>query len=151
MMRPYSTKKALFFRKRKKNKVKNVYMVCSIYHSGRLAKKVILFAEIGWVKMFLSLTSPISQICIRIYISNLKKKRQKETKEESISGKSNSIPWYCLWMCSVYFFNLLDWVMTVENLKGYNDNACECALCTFNLLDWVISFSWIQCSLCAMR
>ena len=77
MMRPYSTKKALFFRKRKKNKVKNVYMVCSIYHSGRLAKKVILFAEIGWVKMFLSLTSPLSQICIRIYISNLKKKQTK--------------------------------------------------------------------------
>lgn len=69
-------------------------MVCSFYHSRRLAKKVILFPEIGWVKMFLSLTSPLSQMCIIIYISNLKKKkkRQKETKEESISGKSNGIP-----------------------------------------------------------
>ena len=84
-------------------------MVCSFYHSRRLAKKVILFPEIGWVKMFLSLTSPLSQMCIIIYISNfLKKKRDKKKLKKRVY---------------------------LENLTVYHDIACECALCTFNLLD----------------
>ena len=65
-------------------------------------KRVVLFPEIGWVNIFLSLTRSHSRMCIRIYISNFKKsknrktkkktriqKKAKETKEEnSISGKS---------------------------------------------------------------
>ena len=41
----------------------------------------------------------------------------------------------------------------VENLTGYDDIACEFALCTFPLFDQVVNFSWlfiwIQSSLCA--
>ena len=43
----------------------------------------------------------------------------------------------------------------VENLTGYDDIACEFALCIFPLFDQVVNFSWlfiwIQSSLCATR
>ena len=42
------------------------------------AKKVVLFPEISRVKIFLSLTRPHSRMCIRIYIFNLKNKKQKQ-------------------------------------------------------------------------
>ena len=90
-------------------------------------KKVVLFPEIGEVKIFLSLTRPHSRMCIRIIIfcfkkthtgkqkagqTKQKKRKTKETKEEkekenfvvlnSDSGKSNVIR-YRLRICSVHF------------------------------------------------
>ena len=71
--------------------------------------KVVLFAEIGWAKTFLSLTRPHSRVCIRIYIFNFKKankqakktnkktkktrkqKKQKKTKEENIMFSENRL------------------------------------------------------------
>ena len=86
-------------------------------------KKVVLFPEIGRVKIFVSLTRPQSRMYIRIYIFNyqikkiMRQKKAKETKEEKITF--------------------------VENLTGYDDISCEFALSTFNLLDRVVNFSWV--------
>ena len=48
-----------------------------------------MFPEIGWVKIFLSVTRPHNRMCIRIYIFNFKEstkkhedKKVKETKEQ---------------------------------------------------------------------
>ena len=88
---------------------------CTSYEPPPLLKKVVLFPEVERVK-FLSLTHPHSQMCIRIYISNLRKKTKQKIKKEqenkkqkklgrnkNICGKSNGIRWYCLLICSVYF------------------------------------------------
>ena len=88
---------------------------CTSYEPSPLLKKVVLFPEVERVK-FLSLTHPHSQMCIRIYISNLRKKTKQKIKKEqenkkqkklgrnkNICGKSNGIRWYCLLICSVYF------------------------------------------------
>ena len=69
-------------------------------------KKVVLFPEIGPVKIFLSLTRPQSRMCIRKHVSNLKQKTKKTNKKKknedkkqkklkkkknNICGKSNGI------------------------------------------------------------
>ena len=56
-------------------------------------------------------------MCIKRYIFSFKNRRQKvkETKEKKAAS--------------------------VENITGYDDIACEFALCTFNVLDRVMSFS----------
>ena len=71
-------------------------------------KKVVLFPEIGWVKIFSSLTRLHSRMCSRLYIFNFKKKKtkkkHKKTKKaketnwtkENICRKSNGIQWYSL-------------------------------------------------------
>ena len=83
-------------------------------HYGR-PKKVVLFPDIGRVKIFLSLIRPHCQMCIRIYIFNFTKtKRQnKKTKKAKETKEENRI--------------------SLENLTGYDDIVCEFALCTFSL------------------
>ena len=49
-----------------------------------MAKKVVLFPEIGRVKMFLSLIHPHSRMCIRTYIFNIKKQTSKQQKKKRI-------------------------------------------------------------------
>ena len=66
-------------------------------------EEVILFPEIGREKILFSLTRLHNQICIRIYISEKKKKRRqkaKETKEEKR--------------------------ISAENLTGFDDIMCVC-------------------------
>ena len=46
-------------------------------------KRVVLFPEIGWVNIFLSLTRSHSRMCIRIYISNFKKSKNRKTKKKT--------------------------------------------------------------------
>ena len=54
----------------------------------RLKKKVVLFPEIGQVKVVLSLNHPHSRICTRIYIFNFKKQqRNQQKKQESKKAK----------------------------------------------------------------
>ena len=45
-------------------------------------KKVILFPEIAWVKIFSSFTHPHSRMCIRIYIFRFKQKKHIQTKSK---------------------------------------------------------------------
>ena len=52
------------------------------------AKKVVLFPENSRVKIFLSLTRPHSQMCIRI---KKKKKKTKQEDKENQKRKSNGI------------------------------------------------------------
>ena len=68
----------------------------NIYLPPSGQKKVVLFPEIEWLKIFLSLTSLHSQMCIRIFFFNLKKQTNKQkkntkkankAKEGNISGK----------------------------------------------------------------
>ena len=49
------------------------------HESGQ--KKVVLFPEIGRVKMFLSLTRPHNQMCVRIYVFKLKKQQTNKNKK----------------------------------------------------------------------
>ena len=61
---------------------------------------------------------PASWMCIRIYIFNLKKRKNgRETKKEKR--------------------------ISVKNLTRYGDFFSKFALCTFNLLDPVVNFSWL--------
>ena len=64
-------------------------------------KRVVLFPEIAWIKIFLSLTRPHSRMCIRIYILNFKKqtnkqknnkKKNKNTKKAKETKEENNIP-----------------------------------------------------------
>ena len=50
-------------------------------------KKVVLFAETGRVKKFLSLTRSHSQMCIRIYIFNFKKQTSKKKQHKATIQK----------------------------------------------------------------
>ena len=49
-------------------------------------KKLVLFPDIGRVIFFFTY-SPTSQMCIRIYIFNLKKTNKQAKKQESINAK----------------------------------------------------------------
>ena len=49
------------------------------HESGQ--KKVVLFPKIGRVKVFLSLTHPRSQMCVRIYLFKLKKQQTNNKKQ----------------------------------------------------------------------
>ena len=51
------------------------------------AKKVILFPEIGRVKIFLSLLRLYSRMCIRIFIFNFKKQTNKQAKKPKNTAK----------------------------------------------------------------
>ena len=55
-------------------------------------------------------------MCIRIYIFNLKIKNKNNRRQKAIETKDGK-------------------TISVENLTGYHDIACEFALCTFNLLE----------------
>ena len=64
------------------------------YRNGTLDQtKLVLFPEIGRMKLFLSLTRLHSRMCIRIYIFNFKKqeykKKAKEIKEEKRISPEN--------------------------------------------------------------
>ena len=66
----------------------NIYLL----PSGQ--KKVVLFPEIEWLKIFLSLTSLHSQMCIRIFFFNFKKrtnKQKKNTKKQTKQKKRISL------------------------------------------------------------
>ena len=52
-------------------------------------KKVVLFPEIGRVKILLSLTRPHSRMCIRVCIFNFKKTKQNNTKQKGKKSKIN--------------------------------------------------------------
>ena len=58
----------------------------STIHQTR-TKKVVLFLEIGRVKMFLSLTCTHSRMCIRIDIFCLKKQTHKQNKQKKLRKK----------------------------------------------------------------
>ena len=49
---------------------------------GKAKKKVVLFPEIGRVKIFISLTRPHSRMCMAIYIFNFKKQTNKQKKKQ---------------------------------------------------------------------
>ena len=85
-------------------------------------KNVVLFPEIGQLKIVLSLTRPHSQMCIRPYIFNQKKNKQARTQKAKETKEEKRI--------------------SVKNLTGYDDVVCEFALCTFNLLNGIVNFSW---------
>ena len=53
-------------------------------------KKVVLFPETGRVKFCLSLTRLHSQMCIRIYIFNLKKQASKKIAKQSNNTKKTN-------------------------------------------------------------
>ena len=55
-------------------------------------KKLVLFPEIGQVKIFLTLTHQHSRMCIRIYIFNFKKwqTNKQKKKQESKKAKENN-------------------------------------------------------------
>ena len=87
---------------------------------------------IGQVKFFLSLSQPRSQICIKIYIFNLKKKEKNEktsnsnqkAKEKAKETKEEKI---------IY----------VENLTESDCLVCKFAMGAFKLPDRVMNFFWL--------
>ena len=94
-------------------------------------KKVVLFPEIGRIKIVISLSHPQSRMCIRIYLFNFKKSKQtnkqktnKKTKKAKESKEKKR--------------------MHMKNLTEYDDIVCEFALCTFNWL--IISWFFPGCS-----
>ena len=56
-------------------------MVIHSRYIGKAKKKVVLFPEIGRVKIFISLTRPHSRMCMAIYIFNFKKQTNKQKKK----------------------------------------------------------------------
>ena len=54
-------------------------------------KKVILFLEIGRVKIFLSLTRPHSRMCIRVCIFDFKKQTNKQKKNKDTKKKQKKL------------------------------------------------------------
>ena len=56
-------------------------------------KNVVLFPEIGQLKIVLSLTRPHSQMCIRPYIFNQKKKNKQEHKKQKKLKKKKEYLW----------------------------------------------------------
>ena len=93
-------------------------------------KKVVLFPEIGRVKIFLSLTSPPSRVCIRIYIfcfkqKNIHRNKTKETKENRKTKETKE---------ETEKVNVV-YTTSVENLTWYDDIVWQFALCTFKLYD----------------
>ena len=66
-----------------------VYLTNWIEKTGRLGqKKVVSFLEIGWVKMFLSLSHLDSPMCIRIYIFNFKKQQTNKQTNKTLIKKA---------------------------------------------------------------
>ena len=100
-------------------------------------KKVVLFPEIGRVKIFLSLTSPHSRMCIKIYskyilIFQKKPTKQNKTKEDK-KQKNPKKKRECLWkikrnimvrlrICPVYFLTYLmdSWISPGCSYKFLN-------------------------------
>ena len=70
--------------------VLNVFIV--VLASGSEGQKVVLFPEIGRVKIVLSLTRSHSRMCIRIYIFNFKKQTNKQKKNNINTNKANFRP-----------------------------------------------------------
>ena len=54
-------------------------------------KKVVLFPEIGLVKIFSSLTRPHSRMCIRIYIFLISKKQRNKQKTKKTKKTKETI------------------------------------------------------------
>ena len=73
------------------------------------------FQEINQVNLFLPLTNPNNQMCIRIYIFNFEKTKTKITRQKAKETKEEKS-------------------ISVGYITGYNDILCKLALCTFNLL-----------------
>ena len=74
------------------------------------------FQEIDQANLFLPLTHPNSQMCIRIYIFKYKKTKPKITRQKAKETKEEKS-------------------ISVGYITGYNDIVCKLALCTFNLLN----------------
>ena len=62
-------------------------MVIHSRYIGKAKKKVVLFPEIGRVKIFISLTRPHSRMCMAIYIFNFKKQTNKQKKKREYKKK----------------------------------------------------------------
>ena len=112
------------------------YSILSKKHFGRALgqKKVVLFPEIGRVKLFLSFTRLYSGMCIRIYIFNFKKqqtnnkktrvKKAKETKEEKRISPENRLKkkkFAAAWV-KIFLFTLISGNKSII-FFGLNTNA----------------------------
>ena len=112
----------------------------------QLGKKSSLVSENRLGIIFVSLASPHSRMCIRIYIycfiqNKLKKiQKQKKTKKK----RRNKITAQKMKFSNKNFFIFcVQWMLlmlsvSVENLTGYDDIVCEFTLCTFNLRDQLL-------------
>ena len=69
-------------------------------------------------------------MCIRIYLFNYKKSKQKRKKKTNKKTKKAK---ECKEKKRMY----------VKNLTAYDDIVCEFALRTFNLLNHLVIFSWL--------
>ena len=76
-----------------------------------MSKKIVLFPEIGRVRIFLSLTRPHSRMCIRINIFSLKKRDQEDKKQKKKTKEEKRI--------------------SAENLTGNDDIVLTCLLLTY--------------------
>ena len=110
---------------RRNGKVESGSCICpagdSAYcnHVRPKKKKVVLFPEIGRVKIFSSLTGPHSRMCIRIYIFCFKQKNtHTETKKQK---KLNKIEKQKNLKKKGRKKMLLLLTISVENLTGYDD------------------------------
>ena len=112
----------------------------------QLGKKSSLVSENRPGIIFLSLASPHSRMCVRIYIfcfiqNKLKKiQKQKKTKKK----RRNKITAQKMKFSNKNFFIFcVQWMLlmlsvSVENLTGYDDIVCEFTVCTFNLRDQLL-------------
>ena len=103
--------------------------VYSCIKSPLSPKKIFFFSEISRMKIVLSLTSPHSRMCIKIYIwdklSNVYQNIYMRQKKETINEEKR---------------------ISMENRTGYDDIVWEFTLSTFNLPDLTFNLFSPGCS-----